>query len=641
MSLGNRLQSGRKFDAAYLAFTNSVELDPGNFGALEPFIAMASSRGEYERIDAVLAPLSGAISGRPHRFLESLNYSIAYGLDDAVEVVAEESGGFPASIARMYLQRDESASQELSPIEHTSAQAVYRLGIGNWYDAIESIRGLPDEWIPVSSLRLAIRRAKLLGDVVVVDDMVGEYLRVKPEDSWAKNLRNVPSKLADLELLKREYPFGDKSASAIGRDVAKNRVAYTVYNSLPYHSAGYATRTQGLLQALRNLGWDVSGTTRLEYPIDMPGYRDPSIVSAIDSVEGVPYHRLVSSGAPLPRQPLEEYAKQYSERLKKFLIDERVAIVHAASNHLNGLASISAAVDLGIPSIYEVRGLWEITRASRDPVWGSGPMFRLAAKLEVEVASRATEVIAITSGLKSELVRRGVAADKITVVPNGVDVARFHPIRRDERLAETLDVGDRTVIGYVGSVVDYEGLAMLVEAAAELSTERDDFLILIVGDGKDLGSLKQLAVDLGAEQCTNFVGRVPHSEVQDYFSLIDIAPFPRLPLPVCEMVSPLKPFEAMAMGKVVVCSDVEALAEIIQDNVTGLLHRKGDVASLTSTLRRLLDDPELGLSLATCARRWVQDHRTWIDAAAAVGEIYERLGGVRQSGALGDPRLNC
>ena len=628
MSLGNRLQSGRKFDSAYLAFTNAVELDPGNFGALEPFLAMGSSREQNDRIDAVLALLPGAIAGRPHRFLESLNYSIAYDLTDAVEVVAEEAVGLPEAIAKMYIHNDASFTQQLSPIEQTSAQVVYRLGTGKWHDAIESIRELPEDRIPLSSLRLAIRRAAVRGDQATADMMLKEYLRAKPDDSWAQRLRSVPSSVTDLGLLKRKYSFGEKSVTLRGYDVAPNRVAYTVYNSLPYHSAGYATRTQGLLGALRKLGWDASVITRLEYPLDMPGYGEMSTVPAVESVDGVSYHRLVSSGPPVPRQPLEEYVRQYSERLKRFLIDERVAIVHAASNHLNGLAAISAAVDLGIPSIYEVRGLWEITRASRDPVWGNGPMYRLAAKLEAEVAAKATEVIAITKGLKSELVRRGVAAEKITVVPNGVDVARFRPTTRDEHLAKTLDVGDRTVIGYVGSVVDYEGLAMLVEAVAELSTERDDFLLLFVGDGKELSLLKQLTADLDVEHCTKFVGRVPHSEVQDYFSLIDIAPFPRLPLPVCEMVSPLKPFEAMAMGKVVVCSDVDALAEIVQHNVTGLLHRKGDLASLTSTLSRLLNDQELRTSLAARARDWVQEHRTWSGLAADIGDIYEGLGGV-------------
>ncbi|MEK8227737.1 glycosyltransferase [Oerskovia sp. M15] len=122
-----------------------------------------------------------------------------------------------------------------------------------------------------------------------------------------------------------------------------------------------------------------------------------------------------------------------------------------------------------------------------------------------------------------------------------------------------------------------------------------------------------------------FTGRVPHADVERYYSLVDIAPFPRLPLPVCELVSPLKPFEAMAMGKAVVASDVRALAEIIDDGVNGLLHKKGSVEDLTRVIESLLDNPALVGQLGETSRKWVETERDWASLADKVSSIYEEL----------------
>ena len=255
--------------------------------------------------------------------------------------------------------------------------------------------------------------------------------------------------------------------------------------------------------------------------------------------------------------------------------------------------------------------------------------YRLAAGLETEAASVASRVIALTDALKAELVRRGVDPEKISVVPNGVDTSRFRPMSRDASLARDLGIGNETVIGYVGSIVDYEGLGLLVEAAARLSEERSDFVVLIVGDGAEYENLKTQVHLLGIDRFFRFVGRVPHNQVEKYYSIVDITPFPRLSVPVCEMVSPLKPFEAMAMGKVVVASDVAAMAEIVSDGTTGLLHRKNDASSLTDALRRVMDDIRLRTDLSERGRSWVDAERRWDVLGARVGRIYESLGGLR------------
>ncbi|MDO5663317.1 MAG: glycosyltransferase, partial [Brachybacterium sp.] len=217
----------------------------------------------------------------------------------------------------------------------------------------------------------------------------------------------------------------------------------------------------------------------------------------------------------------------------------------------------------GSPRSTRCGGLWEVTRGSRDPEWGRSDQYRYIARMEADAARGADRVLAITEALKGELVERGVAEDTITLVPNGVDTERFTPLPRDEDLAASLGVTDTRVIGYVGTIADYEGLGLLLAAARELRRTREDFHVLIVGDGAVLEDLREQVRADGLTDVVTFTGRVPHEDVERYYSIIDITPFPRLPLPVCEMVSPLKPFEAMAMGKAVIASDVAALAEIV------------------------------------------------------------------------------
>ncbi|RRR18461.1 hypothetical protein DS079_09655 [Brachybacterium paraconglomeratum] len=405
----------------------------------------------------------------------------------------------------------------------------------------------------------------------------------------------------------------------------RDHVLYMLHNALPHHSGGYATRTHGLLTELGRAGWDVDGVTRLGYPYDMPKMADVPDLPPHEVVGEVDYHHLLTGRQIEKKNPMHDYVSRYVDALLPLAREERPAILHGASNHWNGLAAVMAGRILGIPSVYEVRGLWEVTRGSRDPEWGRSDQYRYIARMEADAARGATKVLAITQALKDELIERGVDEDKIVLVPNGVDTERFTPLPRDEELASELGVDGRTVIGYVGTIVDYEGLDLLLEATARLKRSREDFRVLIVGDGAKLEELQASAAEQGLDDVVTFTGRVPHEEVERYYSIIDVTPFPRLPLPVCEMVSPLKPFEAMAMGKAVIASDVAALAEIVTPEMNGLLHEKGSAESLTEQLTALLDDPPLAARLGSRARDWVVAERDWTAMAARIAKAYEEI----------------
>lgn len=630
MSLAQRLQEIGNVDSAYFAYTNAVEVDAGNFAALEQFVAIAESRQEFSIIDTVLSELPEAIKGKPNRFLNSIDFSIPYGIEAANDLIEQSNSGLAREVVQ-HLRASEQAPTH-QPESHVSVAAQVRVAINrnDLREALSILRTLPESEIPADSLRRSIRRARSRSglDPEVLRGIVAEYLRARPEETWIKRWEPEAAEHEDSALLRKGYPFPPKALSH-DEEYRKDRIAYLVYNSLPYHSTGYSTRSHGLLSALQRENWDVFGVTRLGYPHDMPGWSDAVELAPYDNVDGVPYHRLSPKSEIVRKKPMKPYVDKYVDRLIEHLKRERPFIVHAASNHLNGLAAVTAARTLGMPSIYEVRGLWEITRGSRDPIWANGPEYRLIARMEAEAAKNATHVITITEALKEVLVQRGVAESKITVVPNGVDSSQFRPHARDQNLTRQLKINDRTVIGYVGSVVDYEGLGLLIEATAKLARERDDFAVLIIGDGAETEKLKRMVDLTGTEDLFRFVGRVPHDDVIKYYSLIDICPFPRLPLPVCEMVSPLKPFEAMSMEKTVLASNVAALSEIVTDNVNGLLFDKGDVGSLASRLRLLLDEPKLRRRLAQTGRSWVESARQWDSLASEVSTVYESLGAVR------------
>ena len=278
------------------------------------------------------------------------------------------------------------------------------------------------------------------------------------------------------------------------------------------------------------------------------------------------------------------------------------------------------------PLIYEVRGLWEVTKASRQPSWAGSQEFTFMSNMERDAAIHATTVLTLTEGLRDEMVKRGVDRDKIVLVPNGVDSSRFVPRDPDEALMAELGIGDRLVIGYIGSIVPYEGLDDLIDAVAVLrETHRDRFRVLIIGDGKSLAELREQSANLGLDDYILFTGRVPHEDVERYYSLIDICPFPRKPQPVCELVSPLKPFESMAMRKAVVVSNVQALCEIVQDGVTGLVFEKGSTTSLVEALDRLITDDHLRADLGLAAREWVVAERDWHKLGQVVADLYERI----------------
>ncbi len=425
-----------------------------------------------------------------------------------------------------------------------------------------------------------------------------------------------------LDLLHNGFPLPEKK-SIPQYEPIKGKVFYMLHNRLPYNSGGYATRSHGLLTGVHQYGWQMNGVSRLGYPWDkMPD----KVSTEMDEIDGIKYHRLQNGTIGLGKLPIKEYLLEYAKELTKLVEKERPEFIHAASNYMNGIVANYVANSLGIKCIYEVRGLWEITRISRQPEWKNTEYYNLMSKMEADAAKNADMVFTLTEALKDEMISRGVNADKVQLLPNGVNSGRFLPRERNQELAKELGLTDKVVIGFIGSVVGYEGLDYLI-SATELLVQKgiENFAVLIVGDGSAWQEIKADVKARGLEANVIFTGRVPHDQVEDYYSIVDIAPFPRKGIPVCEMVSPLKPFEAMSMEKAIISSDVAALAEFVFEGQNGVLFKKDNSEDLALKLETLIQDDELRNKLGKQAREWVVEHRDWKVITEKLAGVYDKL----------------
>lgn len=480
-------------------------------------------------------------------------------------------------------------------------------------------------------------------------DLLGKAFEVEPNQQRALRLVNAATQFGTLERLDTPLEFlrgiAPTLSSADARTVrhgqgylrlleampevpprqrverrGPRRVAMVLHCTVPHVTNGYATRSHSILSALRAFSWEVLPVTRPGFPDDLfPGVSSEHT----HEYEGVTYHHL--DGADYREDAVPEYLEKAASRLEREFRQLDVAVVHAASAFTTGLPALIAARRLGLPFVYEVRGLWEVTRACTIEGWGNTKRFEIERALESLVAREADHVLTLTEGLRRELVLRGVDARRITLLPNGVDLDRFQRTPCDESLRFELGLCGEPVVGYVGSIVPYEGLGDLLRAVHELKECGVRLRVLIVGDGPALPTLRELARELDLNDVITFTGQVPFERAEAYYSLIDVAPFPRSPCLLTEIVSPLKPFEAMAKGVPVVASDVGALREIIREGQTGLLFKRGDPHDLARVLRQLLLSPGLRRDLAEAARGWVAEHRQWGPLVRRIEAVYDRL----------------
>jgi PEP-CTERM/exosortase A-associated glycosyltransferase len=397
------------------------------------------------------------------------------------------------------------------------------------------------------------------------------------------------------------------------------RILHVLDHSIPLHS-GYTFRTLSILREQRRLGWE---TFHLTTP------KHVGTDATEEDVDGWHFYRTPEArggkGLPLPG-PLA-LMRQVEQRLAGVAARVQPDVLHAHSPVLNAIPALRVGRRLGIPVVYEVRAFWEDAAVDHGTTQEKSLRYRLTRGLETYALRRADHVTTICEGLRRDIVARGVPASKVTVIPNAVDIASFAPSGGpDAALKEKLGLAGHPVVGFIGSFYAYEGLDLLLDALPRILAARPEMRVLLVGGGPQDAALKAQAQRLGVADKVVFTGRVPHADVQRYYDLIDVLVYPRHSMRLTELVTPLKPLEAMAQGRVLAASDVGGHRELIEDGRTGVLFKADDPTALTGALLGLFAQPQRRWAeLRVNARRFVETERNWAGSVARYRGVYAGL----------------
>ena len=318
-----------------------------------------------------------------------------------------------------------------------------------------------------------------------------------------------------------------------------------------------------------------------------------------------------------------EVVRSLERRLSELIAAERPDLLHAHSPPLVGLAAVRAGARHGLPVVYEIRAFWEDAAVDKGACREGDWRYRATRALETHVVRRADAVTCICAGLRNDLLTRGVPAQKLTVIPNAIDPSQFPTARSvDSALAAQLGLRQGCTIGFVGSFYAYEGLRLLVAAMPAILASMPSLKLLLVGGGNDEADIRKDVDALGMQNNVIFTGRVPHHDVNRYYDLIDVLVYPRLPMRLTELVTPLKPLEAMIQDRIVIASNVGGHREMISDENTGLLFTAGDLSSLTASVVRAFADQALQARLRAQGRDYVLKERTWHRSVARYPAVY-------------------
>jgi PEP-CTERM/exosortase A-associated glycosyltransferase len=397
------------------------------------------------------------------------------------------------------------------------------------------------------------------------------------------------------------------------------KILHVLDHSLPLHS-GYTFRTGAILKAQRDLGWETAHLTSAKHR----GSGAP-----VEESQGLRFYRSPPVGRLLGRLPvLNQWAvvSGLERRLPEVIERERPDLLHAHSPSLDGVAAIRVGRRLGLPVVYECRAFWEDAAADHGTSSEWGPRYRLSRRLETWVFRNADAVTCICEGLRTDILARGIPESKVTVIPNGVDVERFeYAPARDAALAAELGLAGATVLGFLGSYYAYEGLALAVRAMPRIRARCPDARLLLVGGGPQEAELKRLIGELGLGESAILAGRVPHDQVHRYYGLVDVLLYPRLPMRLTDLVTPLKPLEAMAQGKLLLASDVGGHRELIRNGETGRLFAAGSVEALADAAIELLATRDAWEAQRRAGRAFVERERGWPGIVGRYRGVYGPL----------------
>ncbi|WP_029000200.1 TIGR04063 family PEP-CTERM/XrtA system glycosyltransferase [Azohydromonas australica] len=397
------------------------------------------------------------------------------------------------------------------------------------------------------------------------------------------------------------------------------RILHVLDHSIPLHS-GYTFRTQSILREQRRLGWET-------FHLTSPKHLEPKGLE--EDVDGLHFFRTPMaprSGARLPGLGEIALMRSLEQRLLEVAQQVRPSVLHAHSPVLDAIPALRVGRRLGIPVVYEVRAFWEDAAVDHGTTTEGSLRYRLTRRLETHALRNADHVFTICEGLRGDIVARGIPAQKVTVIPNAVDIDAFDVGGEpDQALKAQLGLAGCDVVGFIGSFYAYEGLDLLLQSLPAILAQRPGARVLLVGGGPQDAALKAQAHSLGLADKVVFTGRVPHKDVQRYYDLVDVLAYPRHSMRLTELVTPLKPLEAMAQGRLLVASDVGGHKELIRYNETGMLFKAGSPEALAQAVLQMLAQRERWPQLRRAGREFVELERNWRVSVGNYRKVYEAL----------------
>lgn len=413
-------------------------------------------------------------------------------------------------------------------------------------------------------------------------------------------------------------------------------IMHMVGRVLPETQTGYTLRTQYTANAQARRGLPV-------VIVGQPGITERQVRDIEQyRFDDIDYYLL--PGPSRKDALLDEWLLGAIEELSLLVQEVRPSILHAQSDFFNALIALAVGDRYGIPTVYESRGFWEeswLSRTITSQGWGADAdklfemygfpdAYSLRQRAEEIVRERADHVFTLAEVMRDHILESSAGAiepSRVSIVPNSVEPNNFPVQEVDLSLKAHLGLPDNAlVVGYISSIVEYEGIDTLLDAyQLTFDATKQPICLLLVGDGDYLPTLKDHAAHHGIKNVF-FTGRVPHSDVLRYYGLIDIFVVPRKPAAVANLVTPLKPFEAFATGRTVILSDVGALLEIARQSQAVETFIAGDAGNLSQKLLMLIDDPERRAALSRGAAAWVRNHRTWDNNVSGYFDVYCQLG---------------
>jgi PEP-CTERM/exosortase A-associated glycosyltransferase len=383
------------------------------------------------------------------------------------------------------------------------------------------------------------------------------------------------------------------------------------------HFSGYVFRTSYILKYQQEIGLEPVCVTSPKQGID---YTD------LQEIDDVRIYRTPQAGfGDMPFIKEVRSMKALQKRIEKVISVENPDIIHAHSPSLNGIPALKAGRRYNIPVVYEARAFWEDAAVDHRTFKESSFKYRVSRFIETRLLKKVDAIFTISEGMRKEMIARGISEKQITIIPNGVDTKQFSTIPRDGFLSQQKNIKGKKVLGFIGSFYHYEGIDLLIDAFAEILKKNNNVVLLLVGEGPEYTKIREMTDKKGLNGCVIFTGKVPHQEIQRYYSVMDILVYPRKSMRLTELVTPLKPLEAMALGKVVAGSSVGGIREMIKDGGNGILFKPDSIESLAVTLSELISNPALQESLSQEAVMYVNKERSWDKIIQRYLLVYERV----------------